>query len=180
MDVIDTLNKEVQLEELALQAIEKELAIIRRSGRPNLVRLHQVLDFARNYEDRCHRKKEEEHLFRILRQHGNAALQQQLDAMVRELDEESRLIRIVSEAAAEFSLSDPTTTEAIRKALHDYHDSMKTRVHKENSYLLPLLRRSLTDDEKRVLGNEFIEMDRETGGVEARDRYEHLLRQAAG
>lgn len=180
MDAVENLKREVQLEELALQAIEKELAIIHRSGRPNLVRLHQVLDFARNFEERCHRKKEEDHLFRILRLHGNSALQQQLDSMSRDLEEEARLIRIVSETTAEFSLSDPTTTEAIRKSLRDYHDCMKTRVHKENAYLLPLLRRTLTEEEKHVLGNEFDDVDHETGGNEARVRYESLLRLAAG
>jgi hemerythrin-like domain-containing protein len=100
--------------------------------------------------------------------------------MISDLNEEARLIRIVSEAASEFSLSEPTTTEAIRKALHDYHDCLRTRVHKETAYLIPLLRRTLSDAEKNVLGIEFNVVDRETGGEEARIRYERLLRQAAG
>ena len=180
MDAIETLNQEIHLEELALQAIEKELAIIRKSGRPDIVRLHQILDFSRNFEDRCHRRKEEEHLFRHLRTHGNAASHTQLEEMARELEEETRLIRIISEATAEFSLSDPNTVDPIRRALHDYHDSMRQRVHKENSYLLPLLRRSLSEDEKNTLMEEFSEVDRETLGVEARERYERVLRQAVG
>ena len=80
----------------------------------------------------------------------------------------------------EFSLSDLSTVEPINKALRDYHDSMRMRVHKETAYLLPLLRRTLTEEEKRQLDEEFLVVDRGTAGDEAREKYERILKQAAG
>ena len=180
MDALETLNREVRLEELALQAIERELVLIRRTGRPDLVRLHQLLDFARNFEDRAHRQKEEDHLFLHLKEHGNPASRTQLDDMARELEEEARLIRVLAEAAVEFKLGDPSTVDPIRDALRDYHDRMRNRVRKENSYLLPLMRRALSDEEKRRLDEEFQAVDRQNGGPGAVEKYEKILKQAAG
>ena len=83
MDALETLDREVRLEELALQAVERELVLIRRTGRPDIVRLHQLLDYARNFEDRAHREKEEDHLFVHIKEHGNPASRFQLDEMAR-------------------------------------------------------------------------------------------------
>lgn len=180
MDAVTTLNEEIQLEELALEAVEKEAALIKRTGRPDIVRLRQLLDFARNYEDRCHRRKEEEHLFRHLERHGNPAIRNQLEEMARELDDEARLVRIISEAVAEYSVSDRDSVEPIRKALHDYHASMKARTRKEHSFLVPLLKRSLDAAEMKTLEAEFEEVDRETVGADGAEHYRKVLRLAIG
>jgi len=180
MDALETLNREVRMEELALQAIERELVLIRRTGRPDLVRLHQLLDFARNFEDKAHRQKEEDHLFVHLKEHGNPSSKAQLDEMARELEDEARLIRVLAEATGEFKLGDPSTVDPIRDALRDYHDRMRARVRKENAYLLPLLRRSLSSDEMRRLDEEFRTVDEKNGGPEAVLKFEKILKQAAG
>ena len=69
----DELRREHELILLVVGAMEREAGAIEAGAPVNRVRVAQMMDFARNFTDGCHHRKEEEMLFPALADRSGAA-----------------------------------------------------------------------------------------------------------
>ena len=115
--------------------------------------LQGLTNFFKNFADRCHHAKEEQHLFPALERHGVPKEGGPLGVMLYEHEEGRALVRTFAEG-------DPKTApQAIRR----YVTLLREHIAKENEILFPLSETVLPSQEQHELFHAFETAEQELG-----------------
>lgn len=120
--------------------------------------LDWLVAFFRNYVDRCHHGKEEQHLFPALERHGFPRHVGPVAVMLAEHEQGRALLRRMAEAEG------AVAAEAIRL----YARLLRSHIDKENSVLFHLADQAVPEGEQAALGEAFAAVERATVGPEGR------------
>jgi hemerythrin-like domain-containing protein len=138
----DILSQEHRVIEQVLACLEAATA---GPARFDWDSAEQMLDFFRNFADRCHHGKEEDQLFPALeargfsRQHGPTAVMRREHAVGR------GLMATMTEAVHSGQLGDTTAFDRFARAAREYVQMLRAHIHKEDSCLFPLANSFLRD-----------------------------------
>jgi len=139
-----------------------------------------MVDFFRNFTDRCHHAKEEKLLFPMLEQRGVGKTGGPIGVMLHEHEAGRAHVRAIAEAAAKISSGDTSARAALAEALDAYAELLAAHINKEDNVLFVMADRALTDDDKIELAAAFEKVEAEEMGAGTHERYHAFAHEVAG
>jgi hemerythrin-like domain-containing protein len=180
MKATEILKHEHKVINLMLDGVRRELTELREVGTFDFPKLEKVLDFGRNFIDRCHHAKEENYLFLKLEEKG----QPEDRGLLAELLAEHRQGR---EHLAAMAQSMPQAQAGDQKALKDlaghvraYLELLTDHIDKENEILVPMTDRLLSQGEQEAVGKAFEEFETREMGPGVHEKYHALAHELGG
>lgn len=157
-----------------LRAAERETGRIKNNGdlRPGLV--EKMLDFFRNFTDRCHHAKEEKHLFPMLEARGMAHDAGPIAVMLSEHIEGRRLLSNISGLLPAAGRGDRDAVASIADNLAAYINLLDNHIAKENGVLFPMADRILSNEDQSLLEAAFAKVEKEETGEGVHEKYHAL------
>ena len=164
------------------RAIERMLVVLEAAARrldegqavrPGLFR--DVVDFVRNFADRCHHGKEEEHLFPRMEAAGVPRAGGPLAVMLFEHDEGREYVAAIADAIDAYESGDSSAAGQIAENARGYVGLLRQHIAKEEDVLFPMADGVLGPDDKRELEERFQQVEAEVMGPGVHERYHSLL-----
>lgn len=178
MDPIDVLRKEHQIIREMAGAAETTAESV-RGGDVDLDRVAQLLDFFRNFADRCHHAKEEDELFPALRQALDDTTA--VDLLVQQHEEGRILLEgIAARHATITSGGTASDREALARYLDEYAHLMARHIDLENDFLWPRASVELDAAEKERLARAFHRIEVQDLGEGFHEKYHTMAMEILG
>jgi hemerythrin-like domain-containing protein len=171
MTATDVLKHEHQIILLVLDGVEREVARIQETGAVRADKIAEMVDFLRNFADRCHHQKEEKLLFVRMRERGMPAEGGPIAAMLHEHDEGRALISAVAEALPEAGAGNPQAVASVRDNLGAYARFLRAHINKEDSVLFPMADQLFTPEDQEALTAGFDQVEAEEIGEGVHEKY---------
>lgn len=180
MRASEVIRKEHKVINLALDGVRRELTEVREAGSLDFRRLEKILDFVRNFVDRCHHAKEEELLFRKLEEKGQAEAQGLLAELRAEHRQGRELLAAIAQAAPRARSEDQPALQTVAGHLRAYLELLTGHLNKEDELLLSLADRLLTPQEQEAVAEDFEKFEASEMGPGVHDKYHALAHELAG
>lgn len=158
---------------LAIMAVASERLREGRPVRPQLLR--DVVDFVRNFADKCHHGKEEENLFPRMEAAGIPRDGGPVGVMLFEHEEGREYIAAIADEIDAYERGDARAAPRIAENAGGYVDLLREHIAKEEQVLFPMADRVLSPDDQRELVERFERIETEVMGPGVHERYHELL-----
>ncbi len=175
MKPTDILKEEHELILVMLQIIDAACARMEEGEKLNPDHLAEMVDFIRNFADRCHHAKEEKLLFPALRQTGIGQENGPIGVMIAEHEEGRFFAKGMGEALAELKAGDSVAAGKFIADAGGYVKLLDGHIMKENKILFRMADERLTDKQQKELLEEFDRVEREEIGTGVHEKYHELL-----
>lgn len=179
MTPIEMLMHEHQIILMVLGAVEREAQRIQGSGQVDAAKTEQMVDFIRNFADRCHHAKEEDLLFVRMQERGMPAQGGPIGVMLAEHVEGRRLVKAAAEALPGAAKGDPQAVAAVRDSLLGYTRLLRAHIGKEDNVLYPMAERVLEAEDQQWLAEEFDRVEAEEMGAGVHEKYHQMAHELA-
>jgi hemerythrin-like domain-containing protein len=176
MKPTDTLRHEHDIILLVLEAAEREA----NSASPDVDKVEQMLDFFRNFADKCHHMKEENQLFVRLAERGMPVEGGPIAVMLSEHEMGRQYLRDTTAAITQVRAGNAGGVESIQQNLGGYVELLRSHIAKENNILFPMADRFLAPDDQADLEREFERVEAEEIGEGVHEKYHHLAHELVG
>jgi hemerythrin-like domain-containing protein len=140
----------------------------------------KVVDFIRNFADKCHHGKEEDTLFPALEEHGIPKQTGPLAVMLAEHDQGRTYVRGMDEANKRYANGDKKALEAALDNARGYSELLRQHIDKEDNILYVMADQVLTDTKQQELLRIFGEVERERIGSGKHEEYVKLVEDLEG
>ncbi len=175
----ETLMHEHKIILMVLDAAEREAQRMRETGTVRTERLEQMVDFFRNFADRCHHAKEEKLLFVRMEERGMSREAGPIGVMLYEHDIGRGHVRAIAELLPQVA-NNPAAQREIQQHLEDYIQLLRDHIYKEDNILYPMADQLLSPEDQEALGEAFERVEREEIGEGVHERYVELAHVLAG
>ncbi len=176
----EVLKHEHQIILLVLDAAEREAHAIQDTGAVRADRLEQMVDFFRNFADRCHHAKEENLLFVKMQERGMSAASGPIAVMLAEHTEGRGRVKAVAEALPRATGGDAAAATLVRDNLLAYVELLRAHIYKEDNILYPMADQLFTAEDRQALGEAFDIVEAEEMGAGVHEKYHQLAHELAG
>ena len=149
-------------------------------GTVDIARIEKIIDFSRNFTDRCHHTKEENHLFERLSARGMPKTAGPVAVMLFEHARGRELIKEISGALSEVKGGRSEAVPVLREQLLLYVDLLRSHIMKENNVLFPMSDRVLTDEDQVSLERSFDEVEKMEMGAGVHEKYQEIAMEISG
>jgi hemerythrin-like domain-containing protein len=180
MQPTERLKHEHQVILLVLGAAEREAEHIQATGSVDVAEVEKMVDFIRNFADRCHHAKEEGLLFARMEERGMPTSSGPIAVMLQEHDEGRRHVRAIAEALPQAAAGDPSAAAVIQEHLVAYAQLLRAHIAKEDNILYPIADRLFTPADQQALSEAFDRVEAEEMGGGVHERYHQLAHELAG
>ena len=169
------------------RAIERMLAVLEAAAhrleddqpvRPDLFR--EVVDFVRNFADRCHHGKEEDNLFPRMEAAGVPRVGGPLGVMLDEHDQGREYVGAIADAVDGYDRGDASAARVIVENARGFVGLLREHIWKEEEVLFPMADRALSPDVQRELEEKFQQFEATVMGPGVHERYHRLLEKLEG
>jgi hemerythrin-like domain-containing protein len=160
-----------------LDGAEAEAQRLRRTGEVRRERLGKMVDFWKNFVDRCHHTKEEKHLFPALEERGVPGESGPIAVMLQEHEEGRQAVRALAEALQ--AKTPGRAAQVLAERLEAYVGLLRPHIEKENNVLFPLADRVLSAGDQEKLLRAFEKVEAEEMGEGTHERYHQLAHELA-
>ena len=133
--------------------------------------LRHVVDFIRNFADRCHHAKEEDLLFVRMQERGFSAEQGPVAVMLHEHTLGRNFVQGMEEGINEYEKGDQSAAAKIVHNAGSYAQLLSEHIHKENNILYPMANRVFSGEDQQFLEQEFKRVEKEKFGPEVQEKY---------
>lgn len=174
----ETLMHEHQIILTVLDAAAREVQRIQETGEVRVERLEQMVDFFRNFADRCHHAKEEKWLFVRMEERGMPREAGPIGVMLYEHDLGRGYVRAVADALPRAE-NDPAARQTVRENLAQYIQLLRDHIYKEDHILYPMADGLLLPEDQRALEEAFERVEREEIGEGVHEKYHELAHRLA-
>lgn len=174
MTPTETLKHEHEIVRLVLEAIGREVEEIKLSRKTDFEVLRKIVDFSRNFTDRCHHAKEENHLFPALVNRGLSREQGPIAMMLREHAQGREKMKVIADTLAYAEKGNGIALDVLRENLDTYAQLLRAHISKENNILFPLAEKLLTPEDQKGLEAAFDKVEAEEMGSGIHERYHRL------
>jgi hemerythrin-like domain-containing protein len=180
MTPTEILKHEHQVILLVLDAVEREVRSIQEAGKIHVAEVEKMVDFFRNFADRCHHAKEEDLLFVRMRERGVPVEGGPIAVMLMEHDEGRRHVKAVAEALTGAGSGDASAIASVRSDLESYARLLRAHIDKEDNVLYPMADRLFTAEDQRWLAEAFDRVEAEEMGEGIHEKYHQMAHELAG
>ncbi len=168
----DLLSNEHRVIEQVLNCLEKLADQATASGRIDAASAGEVIDFFRNFADRCHHGKEETHFFPAMEAKGFPRDGGPTGVMLYEHEQGRRLVSGMADAVA--AAEDLSAAARFAEHAHNYIDMLREHIQKEDHCLYSMANDAFTEDDQRRLLDAFAKTESEHMGTGVHERYIEL------
>lgn len=173
------LSEEHRVIEVVLSCLEQMAQEAIDNGRLDAEPAGQVVDFIRNFADKCHHGKEEDHLFTALADKGMSPSEGPVAVMLNEHDQGRALVKAMADSIAAASDGEMQALGLFVTSARNFVLLLRNHIHKEDRILFPIAERMLSDDEMNQLNETFNTVESEHMGTGTHQRYIDLARDLA-
>jgi len=172
----ETLKHEHQVILRVLDAAEREAQAMQERAEVRAERIEDMLDFFRNFADRCHHAKEEDLLFIRMEERGVPAHTGPIAVMLHEHDQGRQHLKAIVEALPRAEEGESPAVEAVRGHLLAYVRMLRAHIGKEDNILYPLADRVFRPQDQQSLTEAFERVEAEEIGEGVHEKYHQLAR----
>lgn len=165
---------------MVLEGAEREARALTAGGPVNEAKIAQIIDFIRNFADRCHHGKEEDLLFAKLVERGFPKEFGPIGIMLQEHALGREHVRAVSDALPQACAGDPAARAQLVDNLLGYVALLRRHIHKEDNVLFPMAEQALGDEDRAALMEAFERVEREEMGEGTHERYHRFAHELSG
>ncbi len=157
-----------------LNCLSEEVERIRGlDEKPDLDLLFSIVYYIRVFPDRYHHPKEDEYLFKRLRQRTHEA-DQVLGELEREHADFERLLKTLEQALRDYDQRYPNGLDELERQVEEYLDIQWQHMRKEEEHVLPIAEKALLDEDWAATNNAFLRHDDPMFGENVRTGFEAL------
>ncbi len=171
MRPVEILMQEHRVIEVGLNCLEAMVKKAQADNRLEQEPAEQIVDFIRNFADRCHHGKEEDRLFPALVEKGMPSDGGPIGVMLSEHDMGRAFVRQMAKSIAAATAGDAAALREFSNAAEGYIQLLRSHIQKEDRILFPMADRFLDDDEQSNLLSEFEKVETEHMGAGTHDQY---------
>ncbi len=164
---------------LVLRGVERGAASLDDTLKADPDWLDTLVDFFRNFTDRCHHAKEERYLFVSMEERGVPREGGPIGVMLREHEQGRTFVRAIAEAAPTAKSGDAAGRDAAKSNLLAYAELLRAHIAKENDVLFPMADQVLTAEDQTRLEEAFERVEAEEMGEGTHERYHELAHELA-
>jgi hemerythrin-like domain-containing protein len=179
MKPTEILKHEHKIILVALAAAEKQARAIEATGKVDGEKTDKILDFFRNFTDRCHHAKEEKHLFVALEQRGMSHDVGPIAVMLAEHQHGRNRLKAVADAFPKARTGDRAALRQVRENLIAYVKLLKEHIIKEDNVLFAMAEKVLTPGDQTALAAEFEKIEASEIGEGVHEKYHKLAHELA-
>jgi hemerythrin-like domain-containing protein len=174
MTPTQTLKHEHDIILHVLDAAEREVETMQSTGTIHANEVEKIVDFVRNFADRCHHAKEEKLLFVRLGELGMPTDGGPVGVMLNEHEMGRRYIGAVAAALPGAHTGNASAIHTIEVNLSGYIELLRSHIYKENNILFPMADRLLSPQDQVILEQEFARVETEEIGEGVHEKYHQL------
>jgi hemerythrin-like domain-containing protein len=174
MTPTEILKHEHNIILMVLDAAKREEQFIRQRGKIHIAELEKMMDFIRNFADRCHHAKEESLLFVKMNEKGMPSESGPIRVMLKEHTEGRRRIKAIGEAIPKAREGDPSALQIIHENLDAYIQLLRNHIDKEDNVLYPMADKVFTEQDQQSLSEAFDKVEAEEMGEGVHEKYHKL------
>lgn len=171
MRAADILVKEHDAIMIVVDAAKAEAGRITATGNVNGKLIREMVEFFRNFVDKCHHGKEEKHYFPLLEARGIPRVMGPIGCMLSEHDMGRGETGAIVRALDAFEKGRAKATTELAQHLQAYAELLTAHIHKENEILFKLGDTVLTPKDQSDLIDSFETAEREEMEEGEHDRY---------
>ncbi len=175
MKPTDILREEHELILVMLNIINAVCVKIEKDERPEISRLVSIIDFIRNFADRCHHAKEEKLLFPALEKAGIAREGGPIGVMLHEHTLGRNFVKAMDDVLKPMENGDRGAISLFTDNARGYVELLTGHISKENNVLFPMADQRLSPTEQKELIDGFDRVEREETGEGVHEKYHGLL-----
>ena len=180
MTPIEILKHEHEVILMVLDAAQREAETLGATATVDAERIRKFLDFFRNFADRCHHAKEENHLFRRMIERGFPSEAGPIAVMLAEHDQGRVHLKAVEESLALASSGDASAAAKVRDHLIGYAELLRQHIDKENNVLYVMADQILAEQDRSALSEAFDRVEAEDMGEGTHEKFHRLAHELAG
>ena len=180
MTPTEILKHEHKVILLVVDAAEREAQLIEKTGKVNVERIKKMVDFIRNFADKCHHAKEENQLFIKMEQRGFSKQMGPLAVMLHDHDEGRKMVKAAADSLSAAAAGDKNAVKTVAENLSDYAALLRAHIEKEDNVLYVMADRVFTDDDQKALSEAFEKVENEEIGKGVHEKYHKLAHELAG
>ena len=180
MTPTETLKHEHQVVLLVLTGAEREADAIKGGAAVRAEKVEQMVEFFKNFVDRCHHAKEERHLFPALAAKGFPPESGPVAVMLHEHEQGRAAVRAIAAALPGARAGDRKAALELADAVLGYVELLRGHIFKEDNVLFPMADQVLPAQEQARLAGAFDEVEREEIGPGVHEHYHQLAHELAG
>lgn len=175
MSATEELKHEHRLIERMLAILGVAVARADAGQEPPAQFFPRVVDFMRNFADRCHHGKEEDNLFPAMERRGIPRQAGPIGVMLIEHDQGRAYVRGMDKAGQRFASGDGTALKAAIENARRYAELLRQHIYKEDNILYQMADQVLTPADQQELLSKFEEVERERIGAGKHEEYVKLV-----
>jgi hemerythrin-like domain-containing protein len=179
MNPTETLKHEHQVILLVLGAAEREAQLIQRTGKVDTVKVGQMVEFFRNFADRCHHAKEENLLFVKMQERGMPVQGGPIGVMLQEHVQGRSFVRATGDALSRAGAGDGAAVASVADNLSGFVRLLRAHIYKEDNILYPMADQIFSPQDQQALAAEFDRVEAEEMGEGVHERYHELAHRLA-
>lgn len=164
-------------EHLALKGVYRVLRIeakmLREGHSPDFPVLEAIVEYIREFPDRIHHPKEEQYVFRLMRERSPESANL-LDELFREHEQEDRLIGELQQTLLTFKQDPARHRDSFVDIAECYADFLEHHLATEDKRAFPLAKRVLTEEDWDEIDRGFADNDDPLAGGTSTDRFTQL------
>jgi len=171
----EILKHEHKIVLLILAAAEREGTAIRDGKSFQVDRLEQMMDFFRNFVDRCHHAKEERFLFPTMKEKSRLFYGDQVAMLLNDHKEGRLKVRDMTEVLPRAAAGDRTAKAALAESMLSYVALLRKHiVDREDGQFFPSADRTLTVTEQQQMTADFDRIETEELSDGVHEKYHQL------
>jgi hemerythrin-like domain-containing protein len=174
MKSVDILLQEHRAIEAMLGVLDAAAARLHAGNDVPIAMLEQVLDFFRDFADRCHHAKEEQSFFPALETHGAAPNAEPLESLLAQHEEGRSAVRAMRDALDRLRQGDATAGEPWAAAADKYSGLLRDHIRLEDEFFQGFAAAVLSPAEDDSLVRRFDEVERGGAGA-GHDHYHGMI-----
>jgi len=179
MHITEILSAEHRVIEVVISCLERIANEAEKAGQLNKDAAERAIDFIRNFADRCHHGKEENHLFTSLAAAGMPTQGGPVGVMLNEHQTGREFVKRMDEAIPEASNGVAAAVNSFVAAAHGYAALLRAHIQKEDQILFPMAENVLPAEELDRLKAQFEIVESEHMGEGTHERYLQIARDLA-
>jgi len=137
--------------------------------------LEQILDFIKNFTDKCHHGKEEDILFVAMEEAGFSREAGPIGVMLAEHELGRNLVKGISDAVGRYQEGDTSAAKSIVENAQKYSALLAQHIDKENTILYPMADARLTQKQQNGLLQDFEKLEKQKMGPGKHEEYHRRL-----
>lgn len=173
----DVLKHEHRLIEKVLSVLE-EFAADPQTG--SFQAWGKVLEFIREFADKCHHLKEEKIFFPALEGHGVSVAGGPLGVMLEEHELGRAYVKEMREALERWKKGEEDAKAALSENARAYLRLLKDHIQKEDEVLFVMADEVFTDEEQKKLVHQFETHEQEEMGLGVHEKYLEFVQELEG